>query len=164
MKKLFFAIGILLSTFSFSQEEISIIKLTFESYYGFTAGSKADVHSGFNIQNDSTYKVDRVGHGYNNITIDLKNKTFENNAVVDQKIYKSIDKLENVQIKNDTLSFYMNTRSRFTGVPYTEYFVIVLTPKENSREVFAVNMWINPKYGNVVGTYLDTSFARMTIE
>lgn len=162
MTKLFFVIGVITSTFSFSQNDISVINLTFKSYYGFTAGSKADVRSGFNIQKDSTYKVDRVGYGYNTITINLKNKTFENNAVVDQKIYKSIDKIENIQIKNDTLSFYMNTKSRFTNVSYIEYFVIVLTPKENS--VFAINMWNNPKYGNVVGTYLDTSYAQMIIE
>lgn len=163
MKKLFFAIGVITSTFSFSQEEISVIKLTFESCYGFTAGSLANVHDGFKIQDDSTYRIDRVVSGYNNVTIDLKNKTFENNAVVDRQIYKSSSKIENVQIKNDTLTFYINATSRITLQPYVEYFTIVLHPKENSR--FLINMWVNPKYKNIGGTFLDASLAtKMTIK
>jgi hypothetical protein len=161
MKKLFFAIGVITSTFSFSQEQISVIKLTFESCYGFTAVSVANnVNSSFAIQNDSTYIVDRVVSGYNNTIIDLKNKTFENNSVANCRIYRSVSKIENVQIKNDTLTFYINTTSRITMQSYTEYFTIVLHPKENST--FLINIWADTN--SVFGTYLDTSYAHMIVE
>jgi hypothetical protein len=162
MKKLLFVVGIVANTFVNAQEDVSVVTLSFERYFGFTAGSKANVNSGFNIQSDSTYKINRVGFGSNNIKIDLKNKTFENIAVVSNTVYNlGVQKIENVQIKNDTLSFFINAKTRDTNQPYIEYFKIVLHPEVGS--IFSINMWVNPKYGNIGGTYLDTSLAKMTV-
>ena len=146
----------------FSQENtITSIALQFETYLGFTCGSKANVKSGFQIQEDTTYKINRMGVGKNNIVIDLVSKTFTNDAFADGKSYHEQTKIEDIKIKNDTLSFYINAVSRISKTPYTEYFFIALKPAPNS--IFSINLWKNPRYGNIGGTYLTDSYAKMKI-
>ncbi len=159
MKKLLFVVGLVLSSTLNAQKvettklELTIVKLKFESYLGFTAGSKANVHAGLDIQNDSTYQIDRIGIGSNDIVIDIKQKTMTNVAVAGGKNYNETRKIENVVIKNDTLTFQVCAVSRLSNLPYTEYHTIVLSPSENS--ICAMNTWINPKYGNIGGQYIN---------
>lgn len=143
------------------QAAISSIELQFETYLGFTCGSKANVKSGFQIQRDTTYRINRAGSGKNSIVIDLVSMTFTNNALADGKTYHEQSKIEDVKIQNDTLSFYINAVSRISKTPYTEYFFIALKPAPNS--IFSINLWKNPRYGNIGGTYLTDSYAKMKI-
>jgi len=146
----------------FSQgQTISSIEFHFENCLGFTCGSKANLKSGFNIQNDTTYMINRLISGKNNVVIDLVAKTMINDAIMDGKLYHEQTRIEDIRIKNDTLTFYRNAISRVSKVPYTEYFYIALKPKPTT--VFSVNLWKNPRYGNIGGTILSDGLASMKI-
>ena len=154
MKKLFFAIGILLSTGVNAQKQI-IVELP--ACLEFVADALESPETGLKLQNKPSFNMDGAGIGFNKHYFDLVNKKANFTSNLDGTITNDVYDIKDLKIHNDTVSFYVDYKEVYSGdgklYVYKSYFHFSLKPKSDYDIVF-MNVWERPiAPARLEGTY-----------
>lgn len=154
MKKLFFAIGILLSTGVNAQKQI-IVELP--ACFEFVCDASESPVNGLKLQNKSSFNTDAARIGFNRHYFDLVNKKAHFTSNVDGEITDDVYDIKDLRIHNDTVSFYVDYKEVYSGdgKTYTikSYTHFSLKPKSDYDIVY-MNVWDRPiAPARLEGTY-----------
>jgi hypothetical protein len=155
MKKLFFAIGILLSTGVNAQKTITVeLPACFEFRSDISNASSAPVNG---LKLESKISISDVRLGFNKHYFDLVNKKAHFTSNVDGEITDDLYDIKGLKIHNDTVSFYVDYKEVYAGdgksYTYKSYFHFALKPKSDYDIVY-MNIWERPiAPARLEGTY-----------
>lgn len=149
MKKLFFAIGVLLSNVSNAQKYVEIeVNFMFE----FLCDSKENYKDGFALMSTPSYNIDAIRLGSNKIKLDLINKTMINDSEVDGVKLHEEYVLQDLKVKNDTISFILDNEEIHEGKFYKFKSCFMIALNANDSDVAIINTWYRDDLNRIEGT------------
>lgn len=161
MKKLFFAIGILLSTVVNAQK---VITIDGDIAWVFQCDTNVIVDQSIDLMSDRSFRKTSITLGKNHMVFDLEKKVMTNDASFKDSITHDSYKLNNITIHNDTVRFYTDAISRGNEkLPYRMYWTIVLNTKLDSEIVWFVSL-IKPDDHKVIGQFVKRSMCSINVQ
>lgn len=162
MKKLFFAIGILLSTGVNAQKQITIDG---DIAWFYECDTIVNPNVGLNLMSDKSFRKTSLTLGKNHMVFDLEKKIMINDASVKDNKFHYEYAINNIVTKGDTVSFYVDGVSRGDEkIPYRMFWSIILNVTNESDIVWFVS-YARPDLNDYVeGQFVKKSMCSINIQ